>query len=344
MISLAAGAEKVIRTCAGVTRGETVLVVTDPGRPPEVAHALVEAAGQAGAETALNHIDEEGPPGGEPPDQTVRVMAVANIVFFVTTRTMFHSHRLGEALRRGSRAGTLTRCGLSTLTEGAIEADFSVLAPICVAVADQLTLSFEARVVAPGGTDLHLRLRDRYGVANTSLCRTPGSLTGIPDIEAYVAPEEGSTEGVVVVDASTSVFGLVDRPIRLIVEGGMVREIEGGEHALRLRALLEEFEQEAVFNLAELGLGLNPMARITGNLIEDEAAYGTGHFALGDNSTFGGVARAPVHVDMVYLHPTVVLDGVELLMNGSLKSLPGFSDEEIEKALRPGALGPLPRT
>ncbi len=39
-------------------------------------------------------------------------------------------------------------------------------------------------------------------------------------------------------------------------------------------------------NIAEIGLGTNPVAKIIGNVLEDEKVHGTCHVALGDNHTF----------------------------------------------------------
>lgn len=42
------------------------------------------------------------------------------------------------------------------------------------------------------------------------------------------------------------------------------------------------------FNIAELGVGTNDKAIITGKILEDEKVLGTVHVALGNNIGFGG--------------------------------------------------------
>ena len=81
--------------------------------------------------------------------------------------------------------------------------------------------------------------------------------------------------------------------------------------------MLEEAGPKAR-NLAEFGIGTNPNARLIGNVLEDEKVLGTCHIALGDNSTFGGKVRAGIHVDGIFLRPTVELDGKIIMKKGKL--------------------------
>ena len=75
-------------------------------------------------------------------------------------------------------------------------------------------------------------------------------------------------------------------------------------------------------NIGELGIGLNPQATITGNMLEDEKAFRTCHFAIGEN--YDNDAPSLIHLDGVVRYPTIVLkysDGTEktILLNGELQ-------------------------
>jgi leucyl aminopeptidase (aminopeptidase T) len=61
--------------------------------------------------------------------------------------------------------------------------------------------------------------------------------------------------------------------------------------------------------VAEIGIGLNPESQLTGIMIEDEAAFGTAHIAVGNNALMGGQNFAPIHVDMIIRDPTIEVDG-----------------------------------
>jgi len=126
---------------------------------------------------------------------------------------------------------------------------------------------------------------------------------------------EDSTNGSLVIDGSTSVTGLVKQPIRIDIEQGIARTIRGGYEARRLLRILREAKSRAAFRVAEFGIGLNPLARIRGAIIEDEATLGTAHVALGDNHRFGGENKAPIHIDMVLKRAHVEFDG-RTVLNG----------------------------
>jgi aminopeptidase len=63
--------------------------------------------------------------------------------------------------------------------------------------------------------------------------------------------------------------------------------------------------------LAELGVGINPGAIVSGVSIVDEKARGTAHIAFGTNISFGGVNAARVHIDGVLLDPVLHLVSAE---------------------------------
>ena len=58
-------------------------------------------------------------------------------------------------------------------------------------------------------------------------------------------------------------------------------------------------------NIGELGIGLNPAASITGNMLEDEKAFRTCHFAIGEN--YDNDAPSLIHLDGVVRNPTITL-------------------------------------
>ena len=56
-------------------------------------------------------------------------------------------------------------------------------------------------------------------------------------------------------------------------------------------------------NIGEFGIGLNPAAVITGNMLEDEKAFHTCHFAIGEN--YDNDAPALIHLDGIVREPTI---------------------------------------
>ena len=71
-------------------------------------------------------------------------------------------------------------------------------------------------------------------------------------------------------------------------------------------------------NLAELGIGTNERARLSGSVVEDEKILGSVHIAFGASASIGGTVTAAVHVDCVVPDATVLLDGEPVLEHGRL--------------------------
>ena len=82
-------------------------------------------------------------------------------------------------------------------------------------------------------------------------------------------------------------------------------------------ALLTEHGPEAT-TVAELGIGSNEKAELTGNVLEDEKILGTVHVAFGASAAIGGTVQVPVHLDCVVMKPDVALDGAPVVRAGEL--------------------------
>ena len=79
-----------------------------------------------------------------------------------------------------------------------------------------------------------------------------------------------------------------------------------------------DFNDNNVFNIAELGIGTNHGAKIIGEVLEDEKVLGTAHIAIGTNISNGGRIKAPVHLDGVFTKPTIYVDGKKIIENGKM--------------------------
>jgi aminopeptidase len=108
--------------------------------------------------------------------------------------------------------------------------------------------------------------------------------------------------------------------VRIVVQAGRAIDASGAAGHWLMETLGAGGQHGC--SLAELGIGTNPAARLTGNVLEDEKAIGTAHIAFGASSGLGGVNAAGVHIDGVMLSVRVDLDGHALLQDGHLHLLP----------------------
>jgi leucyl aminopeptidase (aminopeptidase T) len=143
-----------------------------------------------------------------------------------------------------------------------------------------------------------------------------GAFGNLPCGEGFIAPIEGTAEGRLVVDGTIAALGRVPEPIELTVEDGHLVEATGdlGE---RLLGMLRKAGDGGT-NVAELGIGTNEKAQLTGNLLEDEKILGTAHVAFGASAAIGGTVQVPIHIDCVVLEPEVTVDGEPIARGGKL--------------------------
>jgi leucyl aminopeptidase (aminopeptidase T) len=123
------------------------------------------------------------------------------------------------------------------------------------------------------------------------------------------------------VATSLAPLGICDPPATLTMEGGNLVAAEGGlgpEYIELLRA-----HGELGTNLAELGVGTNDAAILTGLVLEDEKLLGTVHVAFGASQGIGGTVTVPIHLDVVVLDASLEIDGTTVLRNGEFVLDPG---------------------
>ena len=127
----------------------------------------------------------------------------------------------------------------------------------------------------------------------------------VPAGEVYLAPVEGTAEGVLALAWAPN--RKLASPLRVVVKGGLVREVEGDE-PFRDELLANLGKRPENRNIAELGIGANDKAERPDNILESEKILGTVHIAFGDNSSMGGRVSTPFHQDFVFFRPTMTVE------------------------------------
>ena len=316
MTDLSIPAGVAVNQCLAVLKDEVCLVITDePCR--SIGKALFDAALQAGAEAMLLEMTPRQIDGEEPPALVAAAMYAAEVILCPTFRSLSHTAARMAASDRGARIATLPGITEDTMLR-AMSADYRRIDVLSRRIAALLTDANEAHLTAAGGTDLRFGLQGRAGEADTGILRNGRDFGNLPAGEAYIAPLEGTTEGVLVIDGAMGDSGILeDEVIEIEVRGGHAVNIGGGEAARMLLASIAPFGNDAR-NIAELGIGTNERARIVGNILEDEKVLGTVHVAIGKNSALGGVVDVPVHLDGIVLEPTLDVGGVRVLEKGRM--------------------------
>ena len=302
-----------LRDCMGLKPGERTLIVTDePLRM--IGHALWRAARDLGNEALMVEMVPRKTNGEEPPVEVAELMKQYDVVVCPTSKSLTHTDSRRAASEKGVRVATLPGVTEECMVR-CMNADYHKIAERTGKLCDLMKQTGTIRVKAPAGTDVVMPIAGRTPHASNGLFRNKGEWGNLPTGEAYLAPLEGQSAGVVVVDGSMASVGMINEPIRITVKDGCATDIEGGAEAKRLIELLEPHGKDGR-NVAEFGIGTNDKAILTGLILEDEKVMGTIHIAFGDNKSMGGSVRAASHLDGLIKKPTVWFDDRMIMKDG----------------------------
>ncbi|HVL65279.1 MAG TPA: aminopeptidase [Actinomycetota bacterium] len=312
MSDISRAVRTVLVDCLKVGAGENVLVVTDPKRRP-IGDALVAAARELEAEAVLAEMAERVTHGTEPPPAIASAMLACDVLLAPTTKSVSHTAARRAASERGARAATMPEVTEDMLVR-TMSADYAEVKRRSEAAAELLTKGSSVTITSSIGTDLTISIEGRDGIADTGDLSAPGAFGNLPAGEGFIAPVEGRTNGTLVVDGTVWPVGRLRSPITITIEDGYAIDMTGAE-AERFREVLAPHGREA-FAVAELGIGTNEAATLTGNVLEDEKILGSVHVAFGDNHSFGGSVRVSSHQDAILTAPTLRIDGATVVEDG----------------------------
>jgi leucyl aminopeptidase (aminopeptidase T) len=178
------------------------------------------------------------------------------------------------------------------------------------------------RITTKSGNDLTYKLlpEERIVLCDDGLARVPGAhfLSG----QICFFPDYPSIHGRLVFDGTIAPpCGFLNESVVLDIDGGYVKQIQGGKKADELRSWLESFNDPNMFRLAHGCYGFHPGAKLTGNVIEDERVWGCTEWGIGYVSPTDAPPEgipAKSHCDGICLNSSVWLDGIQIMEYGKI--------------------------
>ena len=319
---LKVSAQTVIKTCMDIRRGENVLIVCDP-TTGDIGQALHEAANERSARVLLIVMPKARHHGEEPPPPVANLMRQQQVVIAPTRYSLTHTRAIRQSLRGGARVATMPGMTNEMFSRGGMSADFSLIKQKISDLGSYFRRRRIVKVTSEQGTDVSFEVNWReWKLDDNGICNRPKMLTNLPAGKAFIMPREGTMNGTVVIDGSWE-SNLVDEPITFVIENGMVMDVKGGTIAATIRQEFGEAakrlrtkDRENVWTMAEFGFGMNPQARLSGNVLEDEKRLGTCYFSVGDNTALGGNSSVGIHIPGVLKNASVWLDDTLFISKG----------------------------
>lgn len=323
--AMVSSALRAMETALDLRPEDHVLVVGDEicGACPG---AFASAAREYGCQVTTYDLPPTGRPLAEIPRDLVALIpgptVVINAIPGHTAETPFRIEWLNLIERQGTiRMGHAPGISEDMMTGGSLDVDYRHMQLREQLMLDLLQGAETLRLRTQLGTDLSVNVRGRPFISD--LKARPDCCVNLPCGEIYCAPVEGSADGVIVVDGPIGDDGVPPMPVRIEVREGKAVDVVCEDLVWQERINRHFQHDDGAATVCEVGMGLNPGARLVGRMLEDEKALRTAHVAFGDNQGFpGGLNRSGRHVDCLVHLPTVEVErggvSVPVLQHGDL--------------------------
>lgn len=319
-------ARRAMEAALALTAADDVLVIRDP-LCGSCGEAFAAAAREVGCRVRTFGLPTEGRPLTAMPAGMVRELEGATVVINVmagaSDEVPFRIQWIQAIERKRSiRLGHAPGITEAMMTGGPLDVDYVAMATRERALLELLAGARQLHITTPAGTDLTVSVAGRPFISDLRATIETG--VNLPCGEVYCAPVEAGADGVLVIDGPVGGDGNPPAPIRMTIERGRVSRLDCDDAACRARVAGYLGYDDNAAVIGELGIGLNPGARLVGNMLEDEKALRTAHIAFGSNEGMpGGQNRSRMHIDYLFHRPTITAiapDGTSrpVLVDGDL--------------------------
>lgn len=235
------------------------------------------------------------------PKETLEIIRKSNLVIAMTEYSASSSLLLLTKVKGNITRGASMPLVEKRMEETAFKADYKKVKKYAIAIKKMLNNAIGAEVIFSTGDKLYIDLRNRFAEADTGDCTKTNQFINFPAGEACIAPYEASSDEVDEFGTSKTKGiwpVLYDKElVKYIIDNNKIVEIIGkGKKAKEMKTFFKENDSRR--NVAELGIGCNPKAIITGNVLEDEKV-GL-HIAYGMSTHLGGKVKSDMHLDICY--------------------------------------------
>jgi len=315
MTKLEKAISKVIHHCLQLKPHESLLILADE-LTYELGNLLLTSALRISENSILVEMERHKRDNHEPSTLIESLMKQMNVNIIATSTALNHTKALRTACHHGARILSLSKLSLETISR-CVNTDYDYIIEKSQWLADLLSIGKVVTLTTPAGTDIKIPIYLRKGIADTGITCEPGIFTSMPAGKAAITPEREKAEGVIVVDGSLGSLGMVRNPIELRIRNGNITKIFGSEEALFLRKTLR-IHGKNTRCIAELGIGTNPNATLTGESEEDEKTLGTVYLTLGNSMPDGSEDERHAPVNLILRKPSLKIDGRPIIENGTL--------------------------
>lgn len=327
---LAKTASVFCRQLIGLEKGERLLVYEDGGSDVALARAIEECALGMGALPVRVTLDSNLSLQGMA-EQLERVVSDGyDAICELSEEYFYQSPAWKKARQLGARIYSLSGLNRESFARCVGAVDHDMMLRFGLALKEKLRRATTMQIVTGEGANIECKmagiarrvvsearrkLRTRRPWQPRPFVWSPSGLLGRTEAtSAFLGGQllflgvPKTIRGIAVIDGYVwppREVGRLEAPISLVIRMGHVVEIAPGS---RQAEILSRWREGKSNQIQHFCIGFNPGARLSGKLLEVERMFGCITIGFG---------TYPFHTDAIVTHPTIVLDGVVLLQNGT---------------------------
>lgn len=290
---------------------ESFLLITDTLKE-EMARPFFEYAETISNNSKIIVMEPLSRNGEEPKVEVSKTMLENDVILMLTSKSLSHTKARRDASE--NKARIISSPGLTQeMLDRCVDIDYDDLIAFHDKLRPIIVNSKEIKVTSKKGTDITLSVENTHGKSSELLKNKIGNFGNLPtgEVDSGVL----NAQGRLIIDGSMAGVGILNEDLVLDVKNNYATVISETDESKQLKDLLDSVGPDA-YKIAELGIGTNPNAIITGKVLEDEKVKGTVHFAVGNDLSYGGKNNVPIHLDGVIKEPTLIVDGKIIMKDG----------------------------
>ena len=305
---MSVAASLALKELFNISSNDKVLILNDI-HSKTVAEAFRDACIKTGCDVKSFEINERSRPLKEPPGELLKLLTGSSIVLNIIKaysdeipfriKWIFKVEEI-KKIKMGHMPGITEDMMLRS-----VNVDYNKMTATSDSLLATLQKVDKIHITTEEGTNLILGVKDRPFTGEVGGGQR--EMINLPCGEVYCAPLETEADGVVVFNASIGDIGLLKTPLKVYMEKGRITKFDSEDkNLINEITQLQNLDEDSMV-IGELGIGVNPGAVITGNMLEDEKALGTAHIAFGNNEDFpgGGKNKSKIHRDYLFYRPTI---------------------------------------
>lgn len=186
------------------------------------------------------------------------------------------------------------------------------------------------KVTSAAGTDLSMQIGQYGACIECGFADDPGRWDFFPSGQAFCFPNDGTGDGIFVLDRGDQVIlpylHYIEEPVRLVLKEGYIHEIVGGADARLISDNMRSWNDPEVYALGHQSIGLHPNARWDAAAVyrwnspsmDARIFHGCYLIGTGPNTLGGGTRDTPCHFDIALRNCSLEIDGERVLENGKV--------------------------